>query len=334
LKTALVTGGGGFLGQALISALCARGLSVRSIGRGEYPQLRKLGVAHHRLDLSLESEALVKLCEGVDVIFHTAAKVAMWGRPEDFYATNVLGTENLLKAAQVTGVERFVFTSSPSVIANGLDLKGVDEQQPYPAKYLAHYPQTKAQAEKLVLTAGKSGRIKTASLRPHLIFGPGDTNLVPTIVAKAKSGRLRIIGDGNNLSDFTYIADCVEAHLLAAVALGHNTAVSGEAFFISQSDPVPLWNFVNLVLRYHNFEPISSKFNPRLAYALATLSELRAKILNQEPALTRFLVEEMSTSHFFNIDKAKNLLGFRPSCGVFAALEKTLSTERSHAGNC
>ena len=144
---ALVTGGGGFLGGAIVRKLLWRGDKVRSYARGDYPELRALGVDTYSGDL-VDPVALARAAEGVDLIFHVAAKAGIWGRGEDFVASNVIGTMNVLDACGAAGVRRLVYTSSPSVIYNGKDLEGVDESIPYSSPYRADYPGTKAWAER------------------------------------------------------------------------------------------------------------------------------------------------------------------------------------------
>jgi len=266
-------------------------------------------------------EKLSSQLEEVETIFHIAAKVAMWGKYQDFYQANFLGTKTLLESAKRLGVGKFIYTSSPSVVANGKDLLGVDESQPYPEHYEADYPATKALAEKLVLSEN-SKNLKSVSLRPHLIYGPGDTNLIPTIVKKARTGRLVQVGMGENLSDFSYIDDVVEAHLLAEKALADNQNAAGRAYFVTAGDPVPLWDFIAQLLKIYRLPPIKRKISFKLAYRLAYLAEGLGRLINREPFLTRFLVSEMATSHFFNINSARDQLKYTPKFKVFEGLEK------------
>lgn len=310
-RTVVVTGAGGFLGGALARALRARGDRVVSIARGDYPSLRTEGIETVRADLSGDVALYAPALEGAEVVFHVAAKTDMWGRPDDFVRCNVLATQKLLLAAAKAGVSRFVYTSSPSVVAQGGDLVNVDESVPYARHPIAEYPRTKARAEQDVLAF--SG-LQTVALRPHLIWGPGDTNLIPAIVERAASGRLIQIGDGKNLADFTYIDDCVAAHLCADTALRDNTSVRGRAFFISQGEPMPLWGFIARILEIHGIAPIKKRVPLRVALGLGWLLEVMARIdpWKRDPLLTRFLVEQMGTTHYFNIEAARMLLGYRP----------------------
>ncbi len=321
----LVTGGGGFLGSAIVRRLLRDGGEVLSLSRGRYPKLEEWGAVCVQVDLSTPVEEWHHLFDGIDTVFHVAAKVEMWGEYSDFFAANVTATKSIIEACQRHDVPRLVFTSSPSVIANGENLKGVDESRPYPKHFEAFYPETKAIAEQEVLSNNGKRGLSTVALRPHLIFGPGDTNLAPTVLEKAKSGRLKIIGDGKNLSDFTYIDDCVEAHILAMHALRENSEARGRAFFISQGDPVPLWEWINTLLELHHQPPVVKKVSVLLAQAIAGIGEFICSKLPRkpEPPLTRFLVSEMYTDHYFSIERARKVLGYRPTVKVRDALIRT-----------
>jgi nucleoside-diphosphate-sugar epimerase len=259
-----------------------------------------------------------------DCVFHTAAHVKMWGQREAFVRGNVAATETLIAACRRAGVSKLVFTSSPSVVATDHDLRGVDESQPYPSRYRAFYPETKAAAERAVLAA-HGPALRTIALRPHLIFGPGDTNLVPTILKRARAGRLVQVGDGRNLVDLTFIDDCVTAHLLAAAALDDRPAAGGRAFFISQGEPVPLWDWIGRVLALHDAPPVRRRVSLGTARLLATAAEAtwRTLRLPSDPPLTRFLAEEMATDHYFDIGAARRDLGYTPSCTVWEATDRS-----------
>lgn len=321
----IVTGGGGFLGKAIATRLVSEGHEVISVSRGDYPQLQPLGIRHVRLDLAGDVAGLADLFKGARAVFHVAAKVDMWGPFEEFFRANVLGTRNVIEACKAAGVKSLIFTSSPSVVADGKDLNNVNESYPYPSGHLAFYPQTKAQAEREVLAANGQGGLKTVALRPHLIFGPGDTNLVPTVLAKARAGRLLRIGAGENRTDLTFIEDCVEAHICALRALEEGDAASGRAYFISQSEPVNLWGWVDRVLKANELPVITRNIPTALAKVIAFAAEKICGFIpgNPEPFITRFLVCEMSTSHYFDISAARRDLGFSPKNSVDQAMKKT-----------
>jgi nucleoside-diphosphate-sugar epimerase len=318
----VITGGGGFVGKALGKALVDRGDQVLSLARSDYPELRELGIETRSVDISSDPKGWLEALTGADGVFHTAAKVDMWGDYQDFLRTNVIGTHNVILACKAAGVRNLAFTSSPSVIHDGKDLKGIDESYPYPKHYDAFYPETKALAEQEVLSANDGIALRTVSLRPHLIWGPGDTNLIPTILERARAGRLTRIGAGDNLIDLTYIDDCVSAHILAMDALiSENSRVFGKAYFISQGEPVLMWGWIDDLLARYDLPKVSRSIPKGLAYSIAVVMEgmakgLRCLGIRYTPLLTRFLVSEMATHHYFSIDAARADFGFNPAWSV------------------
>jgi nucleoside-diphosphate-sugar epimerase len=309
---ALVTGGGGFLGLAIVRALRARGAKVRSFSRQEHPALRELNVEHSRGDIS-SAAAVSAAASGCDIVFHVAAKAGLWGPYEEYYRANVLGTANVIAACRQHGIQRLVHTSSPSVVFNGCDMEGVDESVPYSSHFEAHYPRTKAEAEKLVLAAN-GPQLATVALRPHLIWGPGDNHLLPRLIARAKSGQLRRIGSQHKLVDTVFIENVVEAHLLAADALTPGSKCSGKAYFISNGEPIELWEMVNRMLAAAGLPALTRSLPVPVALALAWCFETSARVAgnDREPRLTRFVVREMSTAHWFNISAAQRDFGYAP----------------------
>jgi nucleoside-diphosphate-sugar epimerase len=312
----LVTGGGGFLGGAIVRLLVARGDAVRSLSRGHYPALQALGVEQMQGDLA-NSAVMNRAVHGCELIFHVAARAGIGCRYAPYYQSNVLGTRNVIAACRASGVGRLVFTSSPSVVFDGRDMEGVDESVPYPRHYDAPYPATKAKAEQLVRAANDQ-TLATVALRPHLIWGPGDTNLVPRLIARAKAGQLRRIGQRVKLVDSTYIDDAATAHLLAADRLEPGSPVAGKVYFISQGDPRPVWDLVNCILQAAGLPPVTRVVSPALAFAVGAACETVAHILQRdsEPPMTRFLARELSTAHWFNITAARRDLGYQPRVSI------------------
>jgi nucleoside-diphosphate-sugar epimerase len=327
-KRYIITGGGGFVGKALGKALRSQGHEVLSLARGSYPELEQLGIQAAKVDIASPVEGWQSLFAGYDGVFHTAAKVDMWGPYEGFFRTNVQGTRNIIQACKHAGIKNLVFTSSPSVIHDGNNLEGIDESYPYPAHFDAAYPKTKAIAEQEVLAANDGVNFRTVALRPHLIWGPGDTNLIPTILERAKAGKLTQIGDGSNRVDLTYIEDCVAAHLAAMHALEQGASQAfGKAYFISQGDPVSMWGWINQLLLKHGLPPVKRSISKSFALSVAWILEGVAKVLNFvgvsfKPLLTKFLVSEMSTHHYFSIAAAKRDLGYQPSRTISQAMEE------------
>ena len=313
---ALVTGGGGFLGSAIIRQLRARGDEARSFSRHSHQELSLLGVEQMRGDLS-DPAAVLEAVKGCDMVFHVAAKAGIWGSYEEFYRANVAGTGNVIAACLAHQVGRLVYTSSPSVVFDGYDVEGGDESLPYPASYEAHYPHTKAMAEQMVLDANSSF-LATVSLRPHLIWGPGDNHLVPRIVAKGGAGKLRRIGSRPCLVDTVYIDNAAEAHLNAADRLQPGAAAAGKSYFISNGEPLPLWEMVNRILAAAGIAPETRSISPKLAHAAGTLFETIWQVLrlSGEPPMTRFVASELSSAHWFDITAARRDLGYQPRVSI------------------
>ncbi len=319
---ALVTGGGGFLGAVIVRMLRERGDQVRSFSRGAHSSLSGLGVEQIQGDLS-QPRLLKEAAEGCDIVFHVAAKAGIWGSYEEFYDANVSGTINVLDACRANNISRLVYTGSPSVIFDGRDVEGGDEALPYPARYHAHYPRTKALAEQLVLDADSSD-LATVSLRPHLIWGPGDNHLVPRIIAKGRAGKLRRIGKRPCLVDTVYVDNAAQAHLLAADRLLPGSGIAGKAYFISNGEPLPLWEMVNRILAAAGLPPETRSVPPGLAYAAGAVCEGLWSLLrlSGEPPMTRFVAKELATAHWFKIDAARRDLGYQPQVSIDEGLER------------
>lgn len=318
----LVTGGGGFLGSAIVRQLIERGDMVRSYSRNKYPELARLGVEQVQGDLA-DRKSLINAAQGLACIYHVAAKAGIWGSYQEFHHANVTGTENVLAACRLHNIKQLVYTSSPSVVFDGRDVAGGDESLPYPARFEAHYPHTKALAEQLVLAAN-GPELATVSLRPHLIWGPGDNHLVPRIVAKARAGKLWRIGARNCLVDTVYVDNAARAHLLAADRLAPGSKTAGKAYFISNGEPLPLWEMVNRILAAADLPPVTRCMPTSLAYAVAGLCEViwgNLK-LSGEPPMTRFVARELATAHWFNIAAARRDLSYIPEVTIAEGLVK------------
>ena len=319
---ALVTGGGGFLGKAIAKLLRERGDEVRSFSRSEHPALAELGIEHCRGELG-DAEAVKLAADGCDIVFHVAAKAGVWGPYEEFYRANVLGTKHVIEACRHHGIKRLVHTSSPSVVFDGTDMEGVDESVPYPQHFEAFYPQTKAEAEQLVLQANDQ-ELATVALRPHLIWGPEDNHLVPRILERGAKGALRKLGTRECLADTIYIDNAAQAHLQAADHLDIGSAVAGKAYFLSQGEPLPLWEVVNRILDAGNIPPVTRSISPELAYKLgAALEKIYTLLrLKGEPRMTRFVAKELSTAHWFDLSAARRDFGYDPKVSFDEGLER------------
>jgi len=322
----LVTGGGGFLGQYIVEKLVKRGDEVRVLGRRPYPQLDKMGVQTIQGDVRDEA-VVASASKGMDSVFHVASKTGVWGKRKDFVGANVTGTENVINACKKNGVSRLIYTSSPSVVYGGEeDLENIDESVPYPERYNCIYAETKAMAEKKVLEANGVDGLLTVSIRPHLIWGPRDTNLIPRLVDRAKSGRLVQVGDGKNIVDTVYVDNAADAHLLAADRLKPGSKVCGSAYFITQGEPVRLWDWINLLLEGLGLPKVSRCVSYKTAYRVGVLFEGAYTLLgiSSEPVMTRFIASQLAKSHFYNIDKAAAELDYNPQVTFEEGMKRLL----------
>ena len=309
--TILVTGGGGFIGRSIVRALLDRGEPVRVLCRGDYPLLREWRVDLRRGDIR-DQEVVAAAVEGCDAVFHTAAHIDLWGPYETFFAVNTLGTRHVIDACHQHRVRRLVYTSTPSVVHSGDAVSGVDESAPYPSQFEAHYPATKALAEQEALAANGDA-LSTVAIRPHLVWGPGDSSALPRLVARAKAGRLRMVGRPQQI-DTTYIDNAVDAHLLAYDRLEPGSPVAGKAYFITQGEPLEGPTFINDMLDAAGLPPVSRTIPAPLARSAAALAEAvwNTFKLQSEPPVTRFLVSQLSTAHWYDISAARRDLGYDP----------------------
>ena len=310
---AFITGASGFIGGKLAERLIAEGRTVRVLSRRALPALEELGADVILGDLH-SVDALHLGCRDAGTVFHVAGRVGVWGPEEDFFRVNFDGTGHVLTACRAAGVPRLVYTSSPSVVYNGGNLAGVDESAPLCREAPCAYPTSKAAAERLVTTA-HTLELATVSLRPHLVWGPGDRNVVPRVLALARRGRLRIVGEGRNLVDCTHITNVVDAHLLAEQALARpDSPAGGKAYFITNGEPVVLWDWINELLRGVDIPEIERHLSLGSAYRIGGALEFiwRTLRLSGEPPMTRFVAKELATDHWFKIDAARRDLGYAP----------------------
>jgi nucleoside-diphosphate-sugar epimerase len=309
-----VTGGGGFLGRAIVERLVARGDAVRSYSRGAYPELEAMGVEVIRGDIA-DAGAVAVACKGCEGVFHVVGRPGISGPFAKYYGPNVLGTENVIVGCRAHGIRKLVYTSSASVVFDGRDMEGVDESVPYPARFDADYPRSKAIAEQKVLAANGPA-LATVSLRPHLIWGPRDTQLLPAIVSRAKT--LRRIGAADKKVDSTYIDDAAEAHILAFDRLEPGSPLAGKAYFISQGQPRGVWELINGILGAAGFPPVSRGVPRFVALAAGGCMEAAYWLLRieRDPPLTRFMARELSTAHWFDISAARRDLGYEPRVSI------------------
>lgn len=322
----LVTGGGGFLGTAIVARLRARGDEVSSFSRGRYNHLDELGCQQFQGDLS-DREAVFRAVAGHEVVVHVAALAGVWGDEAGYFRANVLGTRHILDACRAVGVGRLVYTSSPSVVFDGTDQSGCDESVPYPTHFLAAYPRTKAQAEREVLAANDAS-LATVALRPHLIWGPGDNHLVPRILERGRKGRLRLVGGQDKLVDSVYVDNAAEAHVLAIDRLAPGSACAGRAYFITNGEPMTMRALLDGILAAGGLPPVTRRVPTWLAYGVGAALEFVYGLTGRrdEPPLTRFVARQLATAHYYSIEAAKRDLGYLPHVSVAQGL-----TRLSHA---
>ena len=313
---ALVTGAGGFLGGAIARLLRERDFEVRGLQRSASPDLDAIGVHCFRGDIC-QGDALDQAVRGCDIVFHVAARVGTWGDYREFHRVNVEGTGRIVELCGIHRVPRLVFTSSPSVVFTGHDDAGLDRTAPYPDRYLSPYPQTKALAEQLVLAAN-SPELTTIALRPHLIWGPGDSHLVPRILERARAGRLRLVGDGSNLVDSTYIDNAAHAHLRAADCLSPYARCAGKAYFVSNGQPLPIAELMGKILQAAGLPTQVPSIPAGAAYCLGAVLERlhRAFGRSGEPLVTRFVARELASAHWFDLTATQEDLGYKPLVSV------------------
>jgi len=309
-----ITGGAGFLGHRIAQMLVQEGHQVTSFSRTYYPFLEKEGIQSVIGDIQ-DLDTVKKSMAGHDAVIHTAAKIGMFGQYIDFHQTNVVGTQNLLNAAMDLGINYFIYTSSPSVVFGQEDLCGADETIQYPKEHLSFYAKTKAEAERIVLKAGKTGQIKTVSLRPHLILGPGDKNLFPKLMDAHIKGQLKRVGNGENLVDVIHVDNAAKAHLLALEKLIQGRDISGEAYFLGQESPVNLWKFINELFTIIGIGEVTKHIPFTVAYYLGGAMEKYYTFqnkFNQDPPMTRFVATQLAKGHYFSHKKAQKDLDYFP----------------------
>lgn len=320
----LVTGYGGFLGAAICQQLIQDGYQVRGLARGIYPKLANLGVECIQGSIS-DPQSVSASLQNVDAVIHTAAIAGVWGKASDYQSINVDATDLLLKVSQSAGIRAFVYTSSPSVTFDGQPQSGIDEQVPYPTKWLCDYPRTKAIAEQQVLAANNPTSFATCSLRPHLIWGVGDPHLIPRVIERCRAGRLRRVGSGQNLIDTVHVDHAAQAHVLALKKmLAGDPNASGRAYFITDGHPVRCWDWITTILDCAGLKPPSRSISLQSAYRIGRVLETLYGWMGktQEPPMTRFVALQLGVDHYFDISAAQDRLGYAPNLNRQVKIEE------------
>lgn len=318
----LVTGASGMLGRSVAEALVARGDQVTVLQR------RPAGIdrAGEILGSIDDESAVARAVSGQDAVIHLAAKVTMTGDLEEFERVNIHGTRSLLGAARQAGVTRFVHLSTPSVAHTGSSIVGEGAGPADPFGTRGPYARTKAAAEIEALGADSAG-FSVVAIRPHIVWGPGDTQLVQRVVDRASAGRLPILGSGAALVDTTYVDDAVSA-IVAAVDRAEAPEVHGRAFVVSGGDPRPIADILSAWCEAAGVRSPSRRLPPALAKAAGSAVEGLWTVLPERltsrlsddgvPPMTRFLAEQLSTAHWFDIRRTRQALDWEPQIGFEA----------------
>jgi nucleoside-diphosphate-sugar epimerase len=324
MNRVLITGGGGFVGKALLKLLLKHNIECAVLGRNSYPELQTLKVQCYRGDIC-DKDFILATVKDFDVVFHVAAMAGIWGNKRHFYNINVVGTENIIEACLKNKIPTMVYTSTPSVVFSGDDILDGNESLPYSNNFLCEYARTKVIAEKAALTVDQT-RLKTCAIRPHLIWGPGDPHLIPRLIDRGRKQNLKIVGEGQNLVDITYIDNVAMAHFLAAKNLLTSGSSSGKAYFIGQERPVKLWEWINELFRKLEIPQVEKKISLSAAYSAGRILETVHKLIipNKEPVMTRFLAEQLAKSHYFSHESAHRDFGYTPQISIEEGMEKLL----------
>lgn len=317
---AVLTGGTGFIGGKLAAGLVARGYHVKCLVRrtSKVEELRRLGVELCYGDLS-DFSSIKNAVRGGDIVYHLAAHVSDWGSKEEFYRVNVEGTGNMLRASDEMGVKRLVYLSTSTVLWKSSfwhinNLTDIDESYPYPSSYNDLYNETKAEAERLVAKYHSDAGLETVILRVSVVWGPGDTVILPRLARAAKRGILFLIGRGDRWVSPCYVENLVQALSLA----GESERAAGNIYFINDGIRIKHEQFIACLLKTVGIDwspGISVPYS--LAYGLASLLELGARMAKSEkpPILTKFAVAALAGSRTYSIEKARRDLGYSPDVG-------------------
>ena len=313
----LITGGAGFVGSRIVERMVQRGAEVTVCSRA--PGAARDGLRTIAADIR-DADAIATAMKGHDTVFHVAAKAGVWGPRREYFAINVQGTRNVLSACHKHGVKSLVYSSTPSVVFARGGIHGGDESLPYPARYLTHYAESKSLAEQEVLAANGIDGMRSVAIRPHLVWGHGDPHLLPRVLERAKAGKLKQVGDGSNRVDITHVNDAADAHVRA---LEHIESAAGKAYFIS-SETVQLWPWLNSVLERAGMAPLTARVGARTAYKAGAVMEFLWRMFGiaSEPPMTRFVAENLASSHWFKLDAAKRDLGYEPAWTGDRALDE------------
>jgi nucleoside-diphosphate-sugar epimerase len=320
-----VSGGSGFLGGRLIERLIARGDRVRALARSDAAAeaVRRLGAEPVRGDLDQPS-ALTEAMRGTELVFHAAAATQEWAPLEHFRRINVEGTRNVLSAARAAKVRRLVHVSTESVLLDGKPLVDVDESRPIPSRVIGRYPRTKAEAEGLVRAANGDG-LETIVVRPRLVWGKGDTTVLPKLVEAVSAGRFAWIDQGRALTSTCHVRNACEG-LVRAAERGR----PGEVYFVTDGEPVEVRGFLTAMLATQGVDPGARSVPRGVAYAAATLAEGLWTLVGRAspPPAQRTAILLIGQQVTVRDDKARRELGYSPVITREAGLQELAGSAR------
>lgn len=325
MNNTLVTGGGGFLGKRIVQMLIDKGFNCSVVGRNDYPELIDIGCTCFKGDITNLS-FLQDCFQDIDTVFHVAALAGIWGSWNNYFKTNVIGTQNVVAACKRNNVKRLIYTSTPSVVFNGDHITGGDESLPYAKKPLSNYAKSKILAEKYFLDS-ISDDFRGCAIRPHLIWGPEDPHLIPRLMERGKAKKLKIVGEGKNIVDVSFVDNVAHAHILAAESLCTSDNANRQAYFIGEEEPVELWSWINNLFDKLDIPTINSKISFKTAYTIGSTLEVVYKTfrINGEPSMTRFVAEQLAKSHYFSHQKAKKDFGYSPLVATDLGMERLIN---------
>jgi nucleoside-diphosphate-sugar epimerase len=309
MATAFVTGGSGFIGGALVRRLLADGHAVRALARSDAAAAKVRELGAEPVSGSLDDPTGLRAgAQGSELAFHCAATLGESGKREDFVRGNVDGTRNVLEAARAAGVRRFVHVGTEAALMAGQPLVDVDETAPLRPDSPAHYSATKAQAEQLVRAAAVDG-FETVVIRPRLVWGVGDTTILPALAEAVRSGRFRWIGGGMHRTSTTHVDNVVEG-----LVLGAQRGQSGEAYFVTDGEPLVFKDFVTRLLATQGVEIPDKSLPAGLASAIAVAGEAAWRVLPLpgQPPVSRLALWLSSQECTIDISKARSELGYAP----------------------
>lgn len=304
----LVTGATSLIGRHTVDALVDHGHDITTFQRGEGSGTRSI------LGSITDPAAVTQACDGQDAVIHLAAKVGVTGTWPEYEHTNVGGTELLLDAAAAGGVTRFVHVSSPSVAHAGEPLVGAGADPADPTGTRGHYATSKAMAE-IVALGASTPTMPVVAVRPHLVWGPGDTQLIGRIVERARQGRLALVGSGNALIDTTYVTNAADA---LVAALDRAPSLGGRAFVVSNGEPRTVHELVARITAAAGIDWRPRHVPTGVATAGGSVAERVWDRLGRidDPPMTSFLAEQLSTAHWFDQRETRIALQWKPAVSL------------------